>query len=88
VARAWQADNELPAPETANALRTLIASDADATLVSDAQAILGPADNFGGKISFRWVVPLCGVLTLIFAGLYMKDRQAGGYRIERLEASA
>lgn len=88
VARAWQADNELPAPETANALRALIASDADATLVSDAQAILGPADNAGGKISFRWVVPLCGVLMLIFGGLYMKDRQAGGYRVERLEASA
>jgi len=28
------------------------------------------------------------VLMLIFGGLYMKDRQAGGYRVERLEASA
>ena len=56
--------------------------------MSDAQAILGPADNAGGKISFRWVVPLCGVLMLIFGGLYMKDRQTGGYRVERLEASA
>ena len=88
VARAWQAEDALPAPETANALRTLIASDADAALVSEAQAILGPADNYGGKISFRWIVPLCGVLTLIFAGLYMRDRRAGGYRVERIGASA
>ncbi len=84
VARAYQVEAELPSPETANALRALIASDVDAELVSEAQAILGPADNYGGKISFRYVVPLCVLLLLIFGGLYARDRQAGGYRAERI----
>jgi hypothetical protein len=88
VARRWQADAELPAPETANALRTLIASDVDPGLVGEAQAILGPADNYGGRISFRWVVPLCLVLAVIFGALYVRDRRAGGYRVERIGASA
>jgi MFS family permease len=86
VARAYQNDAELPSPGTANALRALIASDVDPALVGDAQALLGPADNYGGKISFRYVVPLCGVLLLIFGGLYLRDRQAGGYRVESIGA--
>lgn len=88
VARAFQTSDELPSPQTANALRALVASDADASLVADAQAILGPADNYGGKISFRYVVPLSGVLLLIFGGLYARDRAAGGYRVERIEDAA
>ena len=51
------------------------------------QAVLGPADNYGGRISFRYVVPLCGVLLLIFGALYARDRSAGGYRVNRIEAS-
>jgi len=87
VARTYQVDGELQSPGTANALRALIASDVEAGLVGEAQAILGPADNYGGKISFRYVVPLCGVLLLIFAGLYTRDRRAGGYRVESIGAA-
>jgi len=88
VARGYQQSSGLPAPATANALRTIISSDVDPGLVGQAQAILGPADNYGGKISFRYVVPLCGVLFLIFAGLYVRDRAAGGYRVERIGEAA
>ena len=87
VARAWQSDGVLPAPATANALRALISSDVDLSLVAEAQAILGPADNVGGTVSFRRVVPMCFLLTLIFAGLYMRDRKAGGYLIKSIQAS-
>ncbi len=80
-------DRAMPQPATANALRALIASDADVDLVADAQAILGPADNYGGKVSFRYVVPLCGVLLLIFGVMYARDRSAGGYRVERIGAA-
>jgi MFS family permease len=76
----------LPEPATANALRAVIASDGSPELVGQAQAILGPADNYGGRISFRYVVPLCGVLTLIFGALYLQDRRAGGYVVERIRA--
>ena len=76
----------LPQPATANALRAIIASDASPELVGEAQSVLGPADNYGGRISFRYVVPLCGVLMLIFGMLYARDRRAGGYVVERIGA--
>ena len=77
----------LPSPGTANALRAVIASGASAELADEAQAVLGPADNYGGRISFRYIVPLCGALVLIFGTLYAGDRRAGGYRVRRVEAS-
>ena len=78
----------LPYPGTANSLRALINSDANEMLVAEAQAILGPADNYGGKISFRFVVPLCAILLLLFSVMYAQDRRVGGYRIQRIEGSA
>jgi MFS family permease len=86
ISMAYEAMGILPAPATANALRAIIASDADEDLVGQAQAILGPADNYGGRVSFRYIVPLCAVLVFIFGGLYVRDRKAGGYRAESLEA--
>jgi len=88
VVQGFEADGELAAPETANSLRAIIASDADADAVAQAQSILGPADNYGGRISFRYVVPLCGVLMLIFGVMYMRDRAAGGYQVKSIEAEA
>ena len=64
----------------------MIASDADAALMADAQALLGPADNYGGRVSFRYLVPLCGVLVIVFGAMYARDRRAGGYRVERIAA--
>ncbi len=82
----YQNVGSLPRPGTANALRAIIASDASQELVDEAQAVLGPADNYGGLISFRFLVPLCGVLTLIFGTMYMRDRRGGGYVIEQIGA--
>ena len=88
VTTSYESMGVLPSPATANALRAIIASDTDETLVGEAQAILGPADNYGGRVSFRYMVPLCGVLLLIFSVLYARDRKAGGYKVESLVASA
>ena len=87
VLGAYRVEGALPAPGTANALRALVASDASEDLVADAGAILGPADNYGGKISFRYVAPLCGILLLVFGAMYVRDRSAGGYRVERIGAA-
>jgi hypothetical protein len=84
VRETFDAEGSLPTPETANALRAVISSGADASMIGEAQAILGPADNYGGRISFRYVAPLCGVLFLIFGVLYARDRSAGGYRATRI----
>ncbi len=82
----YRSAGSLPQPATANALRAVITSDASPELAGAARSILGPADNYGGRISFRYVVPLCGVLTLIFVTLYARDRRAGGYVVERIGA--
>ncbi|MDA0310928.1 MAG: MFS transporter [Gemmatimonadetes bacterium] len=88
VLQSFVITGQLPSPGTANALRSVIASDADADLIGQAQAILGPADNYGGRVSFLYMVPLCGILFLIFGALDLKDRKAGGYRVESLEGAA
>jgi MFS family permease len=74
----------LPELSTANALRAVINSGAESDLVGRSQAILGPADNYGGRISFRAILPFTALLILIFGLLYWRDRKAGGYRAVRL----
>jgi fucose permease len=84
VLAAEAGSGSLPAPETANALRAITGTNAEVAAVAQAGAILGPADNYGGRISFRYVVPLCGVLMIIFGALYMRDKAAGGYQVTRI----
>jgi MFS family permease len=67
----------LPPIETANALRAIVSSGADSPAVAEAQAILGPADNYGGRMSFRWVAPLSIFLILVFGALYLNARRRG-----------
>jgi MFS family permease len=72
----YRTEGSLPEIETANALRAVISSGADSPVVEQAQAILGPADNYGGRMSFRWVAPLSIILVLVFGVLYLGDRRA------------
>lgn len=84
VAGAYGSAGTLPSPGTANALRQIIDSGADAALTGEAQALLGPADNFGGRISFRYLVPLCGILVVVFGVMQARARRRGGYRARRI----
>ena len=45
----------LPRYETAHALRLAAAVDRDSSVAKQAESILRPADNYGGRMSFRWV---------------------------------
>ena len=74
----------LPPVETANALRAFVESGSTSPAVERARGMLGLADNRGGLVSFRNLVPLSGVLVLIFGLMYMRERRSGGYRAERL----
>ncbi|MDT8369628.1 MAG: MFS transporter [Longimicrobiales bacterium] len=85
---AFEADGALPSPQTANALRAITSAGGPEALAERAAQILGPADNYGGRISFRYVVPLSGVLILIFGTLFARDQARGGYRVERIGRSA
>lgn len=75
VLDAYERTGSLPEIDTANALRAIIGSGAENGVAEQAQAILGPADNFGGRISFRWVAPLSIFLVVVFGFLYSNDRR-------------
>jgi fucose permease len=71
---------------TANALRAVIGSRLpDEPLVTEAAAILRPAEARGGQVSFRYVAPAALALVLVFGTMFALDRRRGGYRVVRLE---
>ena len=88
----YEQNNELPQITTANALRAVISSETAASaadpgaaeLAGRAGALLGPADNYGGRMSFRAIVPFTLSLIVIFGFLYFRDRKAGGYKVQRI----
>jgi len=83
----YETSGELPEVETANAYRAIIGSGVEGPIVQEAQAALGPAENYGGRLSFRYLVPLGLLVTLIFGFIYASDRRRGGYEA-RVEAAA
>jgi hypothetical protein len=78
----------LPEGETANALRSAIGNappgEAAAEVVAAIKGVLGPADNLGGRMSFRYVAPFSLFIIIVFGVLYLRDRAAGGYRVEAI----
>lgn len=48
------------------------------------QELLDPSDNYGGRMSFRWVAPLAIIIVIIFGILYARDRAKGGYQVEKI----
>ena len=76
----------LPDIDTANALRSAITAAPKSAAASSAKGLLGPAENYGGRISFRRVALLSILLTVIFGVLYLRDLARGGYRAEKLDA--
>jgi hypothetical protein len=74
----------LPPIETANAMRSIIGTSVADPSVTRVQSLLGPAENYGGRASFRSCVPLAAIAAVVFAMLYVNDRRRGGYRVERL----
>ena len=84
----FESTGSMPSPGTANALRAIIGADPGDGLGDRAAALLGPADNYGGRVSFLYIVPLCGILILIFGVMYMRDRRSGGYAARRIGSAA
>ena len=82
---------ELPQGDTAAALRTAISNnpggdDAD-KVVKKIHGVLDPADNYGGRMSFRYVAPFSIVIITVFGVLYIRDRKAGGYAVETIDGA-
>jgi hypothetical protein len=86
------ATGKLPEGDTANALRGAVKykpnGDSPAAKAGQsAAALLGPADNYGGLMSFRYVAPFALVLVVVFGILYISDLSKGGYKAEKLSAT-
>jgi hypothetical protein len=88
VLNADRATGTLPRLQTANALRSAIAAAPSSDASKLAKEVLGPAENYGGKISFRHVAPLAIILAVIFGILYFQDRARGGYKVVKLAPSS
>ena len=74
---------------TGNALRALLASELDqeSELLADAGEVLRPADNYGGRMAFRWIAPVALIVAIFFGVMFMRDRKQGGYRQVKLETA-
>jgi hypothetical protein len=53
-------------------------------VAKEARDIVGPADNLGGRIAFRYLAPFALILVAVFGTIYLRDRARGGYRVERI----
>ena len=80
----YEVEGELPEGETAQALRTVVQTGGDSEAAQNAQGLLNPADNYGGKRSFRTLAPIGLILILVFGALFIRDRMTGGYRPEQI----
>lgn len=84
----YEANQQLDGQLTGNALRAIIDGSlpGEQALVQQAAEVLGPADNYGGRMAFRWVMPIALVVALFFAIMFLRDRKQGGYRAVRLDS--
>ena len=84
VLAAYEAEGELPRGSTMQALRSVSGSGVESEIVGRAQAQLNPADNEGGRRSFRRLAPFGIILIVVFGLLLVRDLRAGGYKAEKL----
>lgn len=84
VLAAYGAGGELPRGSTMQALRSVSGSGVESEIVGRAQAQLNPADNEGGRRSFRTLAPFGIILIVVFGLLLVRDLRAGGYKAEKL----
>jgi hypothetical protein len=64
----------LPAGPTAEALRLAIAAAPKAEAAQQAKELFRPAENYGGRMAFRYVATLAVALIAIFGLLHVSDR--------------
>ncbi|MFX4228931.1 MAG: hypothetical protein ACFHHU_13995 [Porticoccaceae bacterium] len=83
----YRQNNQFQGAVTGNALRALIDSGIpqEMELIQEASATLRPADNYGGRMAFRWISPIPVIVGFIFLVWFIRDHRKGGYRVERLE---
>lgn len=61
-------------------------ADKVAKITGEIGAVLGPADNAGGLMSFRFVAVFAVVIAAVFAAIFLRDKAKGGYKAEDIHA--
>jgi hypothetical protein len=88
----WVHSGRLPETDTANALRAAIKNGPPDSVETDgpaaaraalaarrqAAALLAPAENKGGLMSFRYVAPISVFLAAVFGVMFVQDRRRAG----------
>ncbi len=78
-------NKKLPEVKTANLLRAIhLLAPENSEIAKAAQALLNPADLYGGRIAFRYVSALCIILVVVFGLIYGRDVMQGGYKAEKI----
>ncbi|HNQ21767.1 MAG TPA: MFS transporter [Phycisphaerae bacterium] len=74
---------------TADALRNAVKNVPPGAepIKDEINSVLLPADNYGGRMSFRYVAPFSLVIIVVFGVIFLRDRATGGYRAERLSGA-
>ncbi len=82
----YRENNEFHGRYTADTMRALLDSGVaqEQNLADRAFAVLRPADNYGGRMSFLFGVPIAILVALVFLVIYLNDRKRGGYKVETL----
>jgi fucose permease len=82
----YASTNMLDGVYTGNALRAIIETGLaqEGELITEASAILRPADNYGGRMAFFWVAPFGLAVAVVFLVLHLRDKRRGGYAAVRL----
>jgi fucose permease len=54
-------------------------------VVGRAEALLGPAEAWGGQRALLLISPIVLIIMAVFGVMYLNDRRRGGYKAERLD---
>jgi MFS family permease len=85
----YSAHRTLDGRLTGDALRALIGSGVpqERALIGTASNVLGPADNYGGRMALFWVAPFALLVAVVFLVLMVIDqRRGGGYKAVSLRS--
>ncbi len=77
VLEAYESSAALPKDQTAAAMRSAITNAPleAASIKAGLTGILGPSDNYGGRMSFRYVAPFAIIPIAFFAAIFLIDKR-------------
>jgi len=78
---------ELDGNLVGNALRGLneLGIEQEQKLADRAYEILRPAENYGGRMSLWWLMPIAFAIAGVFGVMFIREQKRGGYHAQRID---